>query len=254
MKKIDLHVHTTSTSQDRPFVFDLNRLKGYVQARAIDCLAITNHNQFDLVQFNGIRNSVSIPVFPGIEIDLEGGQLLLIADGFDPTDFDAKCKAVAKRSPNKKDSISVDDLKSIFGGFSKYILIPHYDKEPRISEETLSALGSSVTAGEVASPKKFMYCMNNANKLVPVYFSDCRMERAEADFPVRQTYIACGEPTFAAIKSCLRDKSKVALSANDGARRPERGQLGVRGERLRRALAAEERGHERAELDGDARL
>jgi hypothetical protein len=81
-----------------------------------------------------------------------------------------------------------------------YILIPHYDKEPHVSEETLSALGSSVTAGEVASPKKFMYCINSADKLVPVYFSDSRMEQTQADFSVRQTYVACEETTFSAIR------------------------------------------------------
>jgi ABC-type dipeptide/oligopeptide/nickel transport system ATPase component len=216
MKKIDLHVHTKSTASDRPFVFDLNRLMGYVQTRSVDCIAITNHNEFDLLQFTEIKEAVDALVLPGIEIDLEGGQLLMIADGSDLKDFAERCKSVTKRSPNKKNSLSVKDLESIFGPLSKYILIPHYDKEPRIREETLSALGPHVTAGEVSSAKKFMYCINGADKLVPVYFSDCRMEASHTDFPVRQTYVACEETTFAAIKSCLRDKGKVALSASDG--------------------------------------
>jgi predicted metal-dependent phosphoesterase TrpH len=76
MKKIDLHVHTKSTASDRPFLFDLKRLKYYVDVRCINCVAITNHNEFDLVQFEEIQRAVDISVFPGIEIDLEGGQLL----------------------------------------------------------------------------------------------------------------------------------------------------------------------------------
>lgn len=218
MKKIDLHVHTKSTASDRPFVFDLSRLQEYVRVRGIDCIAITNHNEFDRDQFEEIRNSLDIAVFPGMEIDLEGGQLLLIGDGSDLGDFDSRCAELSRRAPNKRDSISVDDLRGFFGDLSKYILIPHYDKSPEIRDETLSALGAYVTAGEVASPKKFMYCIRSNDKLVPVYFSDCRMEKTDVDLPIRQTFIACEEATFAAVRSCLRDKNKVALSASDGNR------------------------------------
>lgn len=216
MKKIDLHVHTKSTASDRSFVFSLKRLKDYVQARDIDCLAITNHNEFDLAQFKRIENALDITVLPGIEIDTEGSQLLLIGDGSDLKEFDSYCIEITQRVPNKRKSISVDELKEIFGDLSKYILIPHYDKKPSIKASTLSALGTCVTAGEVASPKKFMYCIRNDDKLVPVYFSDCRMEEGQTELPIRQTYIACEEVTFSAIRSCLRDKNKVALSANDG--------------------------------------
>lgn len=218
MKKIDLHVHTKSTNSDRPFVFDLQRLQGYVEARQLDCIAVTNHNEFDLTQFEQIQAALSIAVFPGVEIDLEGGQLLLIADGSDTKSFDLRCKEISQLTPNKKNSISVPQLRDTFGDLSKYLLIPHYDKKPAIKDETLLALGPCVTAGEVASPKKFMYCIRSEDRLVPVYFSDCRIEQTDTDFPIRQTYVACDEPTFPAIRSCLRDKTKVALSANDGNR------------------------------------
>lgn len=218
MKKIDLHVHTKSTASDRPFVFSSDRLKDYIRTREIHCIAVTNHNEFDLAQFEAISKIIDITVLPGIEIDLEGGQLLLIGDGANLKDFDSRCKTISKRSPNKRNSISVGELKGVFGDLSKYILIPHYDKKPEIKEETLLALGACVTAGEVTSPKKFMYCIRNIDKLVPVYFSDCRIEDTPMEFPIRQTYVACEEPTFAAIKSCLRDKRKVALSADEGNR------------------------------------
>jgi ABC-type dipeptide/oligopeptide/nickel transport system ATPase subunit len=218
MKKIDLHVHTKSTASDRPFIFSPRRLQDYVQVRAVDCIAVTNHNEFDLGQFEAIRGIIDITVLPGIEIDLEGGQILLIGDGSDLKEFDLRCKKISSRSPTKADSISVDELRGIFGDLSKYIVIPHYDKKPEIKDETLLALGTCVTAGEVTSPKKFMYCMRSADRLVPVYFSDCRIEETSIELPVRQTYVACEEATFAAIKNCLRDKHKVALSADDGNR------------------------------------
>jgi hypothetical protein len=216
VKKIDLHVHTISTPSDRPFTFSADRLKEYVRARDLHCVAITNHNVFDFAQFEVIRKAIDILALPGIEIDLEGGQMLLIGDGSALQDFDMRCRQLSKRSPSKGHSIKVNELKDVFGDLSKYILIPHYDKKPEIKPETLLALGGNVTAGEVTSPKKFMYCIRTDDKLVPVYFSDCRIEETQVDFPIRQTYVACEEATFAAIKSCLRDKRKVALSAEDG--------------------------------------
>ena len=80
MKKIDLHTHTISTVSDYAFDFDLSKVIEYVDKLKIDALALTNHNVFDMKQYNEIRNSLKITVFPGIEIDLEGGHLLLITD------------------------------------------------------------------------------------------------------------------------------------------------------------------------------
>lgn len=216
MIKVDLHIHTISTTSDSHFDFSMDKLKEYVEVREIDCIAITNHNTFDLEQFNAIHESISITVFPGIEIDLEGGQVLLIGDGTDLNGFDEKCQSISDSSPTKKDSLSVGDLKRIFVDLSKYILIPHYDKSPQIKKETLAKLGSFVTAGEVSSPKKFMYCVKDKDRLVPVYFSDCRIAEDLKEFPSRQTYVACDEVTLSAIRSCFRDKSKVWLSACDG--------------------------------------
>lgn len=216
MKKVDLHIHTISTTSDRRFDFSMDKLKEYVEVREIDCIAITNHNTFDLEQFNAINESISIIVFPGIELDLEGGQILLIGDGTDLSDFNEKCQNISDTSPTKQDSLSVDDLKRIFVDLSKYILIPHYDKKPQVKEETLAELDSFVTAGEVTSAKKFIYCIKGKERLVPVYFSDCRIEDKLTKLPIRQTYLGCDDLSFLTVKSCLRDKNKVSLSASEG--------------------------------------
>jgi predicted metal-dependent phosphoesterase TrpH len=49
----------------------------------LDCIAITNHNLFDKNQFETISATLKIPVLPGIEIDLEGGHILLDLFWFD---------------------------------------------------------------------------------------------------------------------------------------------------------------------------
>lgn len=216
MKKIDLHIHTIPTISDSSFSFNLDQLKEYVQNTGIDAIAITNHNVFDSNQFTQISGAVNIPVFPGIEINIENGHLLLIADENELSDFDSRCSEITRQIPKAEDSITTNELKEIFHDLSKYILIPHYDKKPCINERVLAELKTYITAGEVTSPKKFVYCVKNEESLVPVYFSDSRINSEFTEFPTRQTYVNCGDITFGAIKGCLRDKSKVSLSQRDG--------------------------------------
>ncbi len=215
MKKIDFHIHTISTISDSAFEFSVERLNEYIDKRRLDCIAITNHNTFDLDQYNEIYELVPIEVFPGIEIDVEGSHILVIADGNELDDFNEKCQQISKAIPTENDSITVAELISIFIDLSNYIVIPHYDKNPSINDDTLDQLSSFITAGEVASPKKFMYCIKDKERLVPVYFSDCRIATNLTTYPIRQTYLSCNGVSFAAIRNCLRDRNKVSLSAND---------------------------------------
>ena len=216
LKKIDLHIHTVSSDADSDFEFSLDKLVEYVRTMELDCIAVTNHNLFDFDQFQKIQETVLATVFPGIELDLNGGQILVIGPDTNVDSFNGSCQRVTELSPSKKHPVSVDDLKDIFGDLSNYILIPHYQKRPQIQDETLLLLKDYVSAGEVSSPKKFVGCVNEKDRLVPVYFSDSRICDDLAELPVRQTYIDCEEATFAAVRACLRDKNKVALSEADG--------------------------------------
>ncbi len=82
MKKCDFHIHTVSTISDADFVFSLDVLKGYVEKMALDVIAITNHNLFDMGNYMTIKESLSpnVEVLPGIEVNLEGGHILVISN------------------------------------------------------------------------------------------------------------------------------------------------------------------------------
>lgn len=218
MKKIDLHTHTISTISDYAFDFDLSKVIEYVDKLKIDALAITNHNVFDIKQYNEIRNSLKIPVFPGIEIDLEGGHLLLITDidEFEISNFDEKCKKVSEIIKTNTDTLTLAQLNHIFPELHKYILIPHYDKSPSIKQETINALEPHITSGEVASIPKFKRLLKEHNGLTPVLFSDMRFKSDLKDFPTRHTFIDLKEISFAGIKSCLTDKTKISLTKESG--------------------------------------
>lgn len=216
MKKIDLHIHTHATFSDSLFVFNLQAFKDYVDAAGLHAVAITNHDVFNGEQYREIKAALQVPVFPGIEINLAKGHLLLISNDSDLDGFQSKCDQVSARIKDKDDYMSFEELVAIFGDLRNYLLIPHADKNPEISGATLQKLLPYVSAGEVASSKKFIYAIKDSTSLTPVLFSDVRIHEKMNKFVGRQTYIDCADITLEAIKSCLQDKSKVALSSADG--------------------------------------
>tara|TARA_R110000823_G_scaffold116844_3_gene240034 strand:- start:11749 stop:13761 length:2013 start_codon:yes stop_codon:yes gene_type:complete len=216
LKKIDLHIHTIQSISDRHFDFDIASLKQYVDLLEIDCIAITNHNLFDKTQFEQICQELNIKVFPGIEIDLESGHLLLISENEQLDDFNLKCQKVKDLIPTKDDSISYEQLIEIFPNLNNYLLIPHYDKKPNIRPNTIAKFGDNIFVGEVTSLRKFKACIKEADKLTPVIFSDCRFVENMPSYPTKQTFVDAEDTTLNAIKGCLYDKTKVFLSKEDG--------------------------------------
>ena len=217
LKKIDLHIHTVaSTISDSHFDFCLETLKEYVTKLKLDCIAVTNHNMFDAEQFAQICENLDIKVLPGIEIDLEKGHLLLISENTELGDFTAKCIQVQALIKTREDCITVENLQAIFGDLSRYLLIPHYEKKPNISDDAIARLKPHIHAGEVTSPRKFKACSKDNTKLVPVIFSDVRIYKGIKAFPTRQSFIDVGEITLKSIKACLTDRTKVCLSESEG--------------------------------------
>lgn len=218
MKKIDLHTHTIPTVSDSHFEFSLAKLKEYVEKLELDAIAITNHNTFDRNQYFEIQNSLSISVFPGIEVDLEGGHILVITDinDFEISDFELRCNKVSSIIRTSDDTLSLDQFNEIFTDLSKYILIPHIDKKPNIKQETIDSLKPNITSGEVASVSKFKRALKDDEGLVPVLFSDVRFKVQLNNFPARQTYIDLNDISLSGIKSCLFDKSKISLTKESG--------------------------------------
>lgn len=213
MKKIDLHIHTLSTVSDCDFEFSIKAIRSYVSEADLDAIAVTNHNVFDSTQFIQIQKEVTCLVFPGIEIDLQSGHLLLISSGDNLADFDSKCKKVSAEIVTETDFITTGKLIEIFGDLSSYLLIPHYRKSPPVSGSEYADLMSYFSAGEVDSAKKFVREMKSDEGLCPVLFSDSRMTDDTTKVPTRQTFIDCGEISLSAIKACLKDKTKVFLSS-----------------------------------------
>lgn len=217
MKKIDFHIHTVpAINKDAHFEFDLTKFQEYTDTLSIDAVAVTNHNLFDLEQFRRISGTLqNVVVFPGIEIDFEDGHLLLISENKNLDDFNQKCEAIKNEFDNGN-KISVEKLKATFVDLCNYLLIPHYDKRPKVRQSSIDALKEHIFAGEVQSPKKFHRTVKETTSLTPVVFSDVRI-CAALDTEKHQsshTFVNTNSDplTLDAIKVALRDKNKVFLS------------------------------------------
>lgn len=217
MKKIDLHIHTKPMyGKDADFSFDLSKLKQYVTDLRIDAIAVTNHNLFDRYQYADIQAALSpVVVFPGIEVDLCSGHILVIAEVDDLDDLEAKSSVVGERIKTNTDYLSLEDFVEIFQDLSKYLIIPHYDKTPELPKKTIEELKEYVYAGEVSSPKKFLHCRKDKDSLVPVLFSDSRMSSRLTNLPSKQTFVNIGDLSLKAIKEALKDRQKVSLDDTD---------------------------------------
>lgn len=217
MKKIDLHLHTLPTmGKDADFEFDLDKLQEYVNELSLDAIAITNHNQFGLDQFKEIQEKIqNCVIFPGIEIDFESGHLLLIGEANNLEDFSQKCKLISIEISSDNE-ITVSKLTEVFTDLSRYLLIPHYDKRPKVNQNAVNTLNEQIFAGEVQSPKKFNRIRKSTNALTPVFFGDVRISK-DLDIEKcqgRQTFIKTNSETLSLglIKTALMDKSKIFLS------------------------------------------
>lgn len=221
MKKCDLHIHTIASVTDSLFTFSMDVLKDYVDTRKLEVIAITNHNTFDRNQYDSIKAVLSNTiVLPGIEIDVDGGHVLLITDTDNENlnDFESKCSQVTPLINNQTDTIAFNVLQGIFHDFSKYLIIPHIDKEPALPKATIMSFASNVKVGEVGSHKKFVSAIKNNADYTPVLFSDFRASSTadRSNYPVRQTYIDIQDVSVNTLKISLSDKAKVGLAPTDG--------------------------------------
>ena len=221
MKRCDLHIHTVPSVSDRAFTYDKDILLDYVAKTGLDVIAITNHNLFDFTQFQEIKQSIpNTVVLPGIEVDLENGHILVITNNDSKTlfEFNTICENVKNLIKTKDDDISYDRFIQIFGNLSNYLLIPHYDKEPKLHKDVIKKLGRNIIAGEVSSVKKFIYMKKEETELTPVFFSDFRTEKGVTPdkYPVSHTFLDIDQVNVNTLKLCLMDKTKVSLTSEKG--------------------------------------
>ena len=208
LKKVDLHIHTIATDKDTDFSFDLDKLQLYVEISKLDAIAITNHNMFDIEQFNSIKEKLNISVFPGVEV---------IADERDLDKFVEQCNQLKEKMQEGRKFIFYDEFITIFSNYEQYLLIPHYKKKPTLQQQIIKKFGKNITCGEVDSIKKFCTLKKQEDDLVPILSSDVRIKKDLDIFPARHTFLDIDDTALKSIKYGLMDKTRVYIteSKND---------------------------------------
>ena len=214
LKRIDLHIHTLASPLDDSFSFEPRVLEEHVRHNKLDAIAITNHNRFDLQNFQEACKAVpdNVVVFPGVEVSIKGFHALVLSNGKDIEAFNRVCDELPETQQGDE-GISLEEFMRLFGNGS-YIIIPHYKKKPSVPSSDLEALGNLVTALEVSSEKKWEYEHRRTERPV-VLFSDFRCSADAGPSWGRYTYVTVGELTFESLRLAFNDKAKFAITERD---------------------------------------
>jgi hypothetical protein len=221
MKRIDLHIHTVPTEWDLDFHFDFEQLRQHVVDWHLDAIAITNHNVFDFGQYEDIRLRLAgtCAVLPGVEASALGTHLLLICSSDMAPQLSSMCVTLKSCLSDTSDTASFDELVSAFPNLDEFIVIPHFQKDPAISEESYELIADYICACETSSLKKALRLNKTKPKHRPfVYFTDYRFGSESIDgkrsaYKPGGAYIKASSCSFDAIRRALRN-DQVALACD----------------------------------------
>lgn len=221
--KIDLHVHTLPNRYlDYNFSFNKNFLQTYVKSNNFEVIAITNHNFFDEDNYNECFDALkdtSCLVLPGIEVSLNKGHILVIGnnDSLSKNNLKTISNHIKLSECDDQYSMSISDFNSLVCG-KNFLLIPHYDKKPKIDDETIEKIQDDIFCGEMHSQKKFLACKKEEIILTPVVFSDIRIgfKTDENDYTnkSRCTYLNISEKSFDCLANGLKDRNLVSVCSD----------------------------------------
>lgn len=222
MKAIDFHIHTLfDTSKDHAFTFSQQWLDEYVHSAELDAIAICNHNVFDTEQFRRIAKATESTVFPGMEVSLLNGHVLVIYDN--STEAIAEIAHASEIITNfnlgPSDSIDIEEFKRVFPDWKNSILV--FETTKSNSMAIPDDLREATCLGGVPSPNRFQRELLMGTE-VPALFSDAHASLDESDrkrnhipdLVIKHTFVECDTTSFEDIRRGLQQKSTVGSNKN----------------------------------------
>lgn len=145
--RIDLHCHTKRTKkgdgEGRNVTVELFKEK--ISNADIRIVAITNHNAFDLKQYNELKEAVKgcCQVWPGVEIDIQGKSgkyhLIVVANPENVQQFSNRVDELFRDKDIETCQLSIEIVYSSLNDCD-VIYITHYSKTPSITDEEFEEL------------------------------------------------------------------------------------------------------------------
>ena len=152
--RIDLHCHTKKVKTGDAYTRNVTKDKFFqkIIEAEVKIVAITNHNQFDYEQYKELKNATEgyCDIWPGIELDIIGkvdqkgnykrGHLIVIANPKNVELFNVQVQELIKDEDVNTFQIGVKKVYDMLG-ICDCIYIPHFHKEPKLSDEDIQELG-----------------------------------------------------------------------------------------------------------------
>ena len=152
--RIDLHCHTKKVKTGDAYTRNVTKDKFFqkVIEAEVKIIAITNHNQFDYMQYKEFKDVTegSCDIWPGVELDIIGkadqkgncnrGHLIVIANPKNVELFNTQVKELVNDEEVNTFQIGVKKVYETLGKCD-CIYIPHFHKEPKLSDEDIQELG-----------------------------------------------------------------------------------------------------------------
>jgi len=151
--KIDIHVHTKKVKSGDADTRNVSavRFGEIIKSTDVKIIAITNHNNFDINQFDEFRKEVgsSCQLWPGIELDIkEDGKRAHLIVIVNPDNYRSFNDTVNTLLNNKSPEIFTISIKEVVEAFDKLdcIYIAHYFvKKPNLGEKEIELLKNLVS-------------------------------------------------------------------------------------------------------------
>jgi len=146
--KIDIHTHTRKCKSGDAATREISAQDfcGAILSTDVRVVAITNHNVFDLAQYDDIRTRLDTDaqVWPGVELDVFDGKtkghLLVITSPKLAAQFSAAVIELTKGHTPDSFSATIPDVLAKFDALGPLYIAHYKQKRPSVSDDMLAVL------------------------------------------------------------------------------------------------------------------
>lgn len=151
--RIDIHVHTRKVKSGDADTrnIEADKFGEILKSTDVKVIAITNHNHFDLKQFEALIDVVSgsCQIWPGIELDIfedsKRSHLLVIANPKNYTLFNERVNIILKNKNPDTFTISIKDTVDAFDDLDCVYIAHYFVKKPNLGDKEIEYLTSLIS-------------------------------------------------------------------------------------------------------------
>jgi len=146
--KIDIHVHTRKCKQGDAETREIEpeRFAEIISSTDVQIIGITNHNFFDLKQYNEIVELVEehVQVWPGVELDIvddgNRGHLLVIVSPKYADEFNTSVLEISENETADSFTTTISETLEHFDIYGPLYVAHYKQKKPAMSDDSIQTL------------------------------------------------------------------------------------------------------------------